>query len=271
MREVWIAASPGLWFAAARRYCAHLFANGARQLRWRVPLPVEPRLEAAWGRYGARPISVEHGALLVALDDPALPSPAYDTWPRTVRLSAGTTFGPLRYGELEPVATMLQQPINHQALGYARGPTADELLATFMPDDARYHAHSPRNVYTVRRGGRPVGVVVEHPRNYDADAVREIDMVLEDGALPLRTWAELLATIADLCFRRGASRMIVNVREDFENMAKIFGAEKLTSWTKDPTPRRSFYTATAEQFYASMAARSYAATRERRRRNHVTP
>lgn len=263
VRDVWIVAPPGQWFQAARRYCAHLFASGARQLRWRVPLPVEPRLEAVWARYGARPIATGNGELLVALDAPSLPSPASEPWLKTVRLSAGTTFGPLRYGEMAQVATMLQQPINHRALGYARGPTVDELVATFMPDDARYHAHSPRNVYTVRRGGRPVGVVVEHPRNYDGDSVREIDMVLEDGALPLRTWAELLATIADLCFKRGASRMIVNVREDFENMAKIFGAEKVTSWTREPQARRSFYTATAEQFYASMAARSYRPKRAR--------
>ncbi|MEZ0311659.1 MAG: hypothetical protein ACAI38_07785 [Myxococcota bacterium] len=270
VRDVWIVAPVSRWLSSSRRFCAHLFATGARQLRWRVALPIDPRREAVWARYGARPISLANGVLTVVLDDPSLPSAAAEPWPRTVRLGAGTSFGTARYSEFARIAALLEVPQNHQALGYARGPTVDELVATFMPDDPRYHAHSPRNVYTVRRGGAAVGVVIEHPRNYDGDTVREIDMVLEDGALPLRTWAELLATIADLSFRRGATRMLVNVREDFENMANIFGAEKVTSWTTDTTPRRSHYTATAAQFYASVAARSYALTRGRRGRGQTT-
>ena len=264
VREVWIVAPPGRWLRAARRFCAHLFTHGTRQLRWRVALPVDPRREAVWARYGARPIALADGMITVALDDPAAASGVADAWTRTVRLGSGTTFGPVRHGELARVAALLEIPQNHQALGYARGPTVDELVATFMPEDARLHAHSPRNVYAVRRAGVPVGVVIEHPRNYDGDPVREVDMVLEEGALPLRTWAQLLATIADLSFRRGATRVLVNVREDFENMAQIFGAEKVTSWTTDKTPRRSHYTATAAQFYASVAARTYAVMRRRR-------
>lgn len=266
VRELWIVAPPQQWLRCARRFCSHLFAAGARQLRWRVALPIDPRHEAVWARYGARPISLAQNSLMVVLDDPSLPSVVADAWTRTVRLGAGTSFGPARYSELQRIASLLAVPQNHQALGYARGPTVDELVATFMPEDPRYHAHSPRNVYAVRRSGVPVGIVIEHPRNYSGDTVREIDMVLEEGALPLRTWAELLATIADLAFRRGASRVLVNVREDFENMAQVFGAEKVTSWTSDKSPRRSHYTATAAQFYASVAARSYASTRRRRSR-----
>ncbi len=269
VREVWIVAPDDGWLAAARRFCAHLFATGARQLRWRVTLPIDPRHEAMWARYGVRPISLAGGVMTLVLDDPTLATSAAEPWPRTVRLGNGTSFGLARFGELPRIAALLEIPQNHQALGYARGPTVDELVATFMPADSRYHAHSPRNVYAVRRAGQPVGVVIEHPRNYDGDSVREIDMVLEDGALPLRAWAELLATIADLSFRRGATRMLVNVREDFENMAQIFGAEKVTSWTSDKVARRSHYTATAAQFYASVAARSYASTRRRRRQTTV--
>lgn len=269
VRESWVVAPEGERISATRRACTHLFASGARQLRWRLTLPFDLRYEAAFVRYGVRPIALTKNELTVALDDPSLPRSRVKPWPTRLLLGAGLSVGVVRFGEIPRIAELFQRPKVHQALGYWRGATVDELMSYLIPHNPLFHARPSMHVYAVRRSGLAVGFVVEHARNYDGDAVREIDMVLEDEAVPLRTWAELLATVCDLCFRRGATRIVVNVREDFPTMAEVFGAEKVTSWITDPTARRTYYTATAAQFYASVAARLYASRRGPRPVHHV--
>jgi hypothetical protein len=257
VREVWIIAPNRGSLTAARRYCRHLFSCGARQLRWHVALPVDPRHEAVWARYGALPIALSRNILTVALDDPALPPANTSAWPRIMHLSGGVTMGAARFGELAQIAAWGQEPRYYGPLGYSRGPTYDEVVRSVLPENPLFHAQTRTHLYTVRQKGQPVGVVFERHRDYAGDTIREIDMVLADETLPMRVWAEAGAAIVDVCFRRGTTRMVVNVREDLAGMAGIFGGVPATQWIAKGPSTRTHYSTTASQFYASIAARRF--------------
>jgi len=257
VREVCIVAPPGQWIAAARRYCRHLFRSGARQLRWNVSAPVDPRHEALWARYGGRAIAFAGGVLTIALDDPSLRVASVTPWPRTMYLALGVSVGPARFSEMPVIAAWGQEPRNYEPLGFSRGATLDELIRSVLPENPLFHAKPRAHLYTLRRRGVPVGVIFERQRDYEGDTIREIDSVINDETLPVRSWAEALSAIADACFARGATRMIVNVREGFPGMAEIFGADPATPWIAKAETRRTHYTATPAQFYASIAARRF--------------
>jgi hypothetical protein len=257
VREIWVVAPPGQWLAAARRYCRHLFAGGARQLRWSVALPVEPSHEAVWGRYGVLPISVRDDVLTLALDDPQLPPSLLTPWPRTFFLGMGLSLSAVRYSELTQIAAWAQIARNYEPLGYGGPITLDQLVGGAVPRNPLHHARLRTHLYGLRRRGMLVGVVFDRQRDYEGDILHELDLVITDETLPPQVWAHASTVISDVCYRRGVTRIVINVREDFAGLAGCFGAESATPWIARAATTRTHYTATAEQFRKSLFARRF--------------